>query len=160
MKGSILTMALLSSFITNAQLQGVIKDHEDRPMPAATIVVYKLADSGLVKTAITNNDGLYSIPILKPGNYFIKASSIGFKDGFTSSFQFAGEAMQLPSMMMQKKESNMSNVVIKTQRPVIEVKADKMIFNIESNAAATGLDGMELLRQAPGVLVDHEDNIT
>jgi hypothetical protein len=42
----------------------------------------------------------------------------------------------------------------------VEVKADKMIVNVEGTINATGSDALELLRKSPGVQVDKDDNLS
>ena len=43
---------------------------------------------------------------------------------------------------------------------MIEVQADKTIFNVEGSPSSTGLNGLELLRRSPGVQVDKDDNLS
>jgi hypothetical protein len=43
---------------------------------------------------------------------------------------------------------------------MVEVKADKMIVNVEGTINATGNDALELLRKSPGVTVDKDDNLS
>ena len=42
---------------------------------------------------------------------------------------------------------------------MIEVKADKTIFNVEESINATGINVLDLLRKCPGVRVVKDDNI-
>jgi iron complex outermembrane receptor protein len=51
-------------------------------------------------------------------------------------------------------------VTVVSQKPVIEVRADKTILNVEGSVNAVGQDALELLRKSPGVLVDKDDNIS
>jgi hypothetical protein len=50
--------------------------------------------------------------------------------------------------------------VVTAQKPVVEVKADKMILNVEGTANAVGTDALELLRKSPGVMVDKDENLS
>ena len=43
---------------------------------------------------------------------------------------------------------------------MVEVKADKMILNVEGTINAVGNDALELLRKSPGVMIDKDDNIS
>ena len=54
----------------------------------------------------------------------------------------------------------MKGVTISSQKPMVEVKADKMILNVEGTINATGNDALELLRKSPGVMIDKDDNIS
>ena len=42
---------------------------------------------------------------------------------------------------------------------MIEVKADRIILNIENNVTAVGQNALELLRKSPGVIVDKDENL-
>ena len=50
-------------------------------------------------------------------------------------------------------------MTIHSQRPLIEVHADKLIMNVEASIANTGSTAFEVLQRAPGVTVDQNDNI-
>ncbi len=43
---------------------------------------------------------------------------------------------------------------------MIEVTADKTIFNVEGSINATGSNAFELLLKSPGVTIDKDDNIS
>ena len=43
---------------------------------------------------------------------------------------------------------------------MIEVRADKMIVNVEGTMNSVGNDALELLRKSPGVTVDKDDNLS
>ena len=144
----------------HAQIKGDIKDIDGKPVIAATVVLIKSYDSSIVHSAVSNSNGMYQLNINTKGNFLIKASSIGFKDLYAEDFDYNGTSIELPTVTLLKKTGDLQGVVVKASKPVIEVKADKMIFNIESSPGAAGLDGIELLRLSPGVLVDHEDNIS
>lgn len=42
---------------------------------------------------------------------------------------------------------------------MVQVLADKMVFNVQNNIGVAGESGFELLRKAPGVLIDNSDNL-
>lgn len=55
---------------------------------------------------------------------------------------------------------NLQEVTVSSKKPLIEVKADKTILNVQNSINAAGSDALELLRKAPGVLLDRDDNIS
>jgi hypothetical protein len=44
-------------------------------------------------------------------------------------------------------------------KPVITVLADKTIFNVQNTLSATGTTAFELLRKAPGIVIDNDNLI-
>jgi outer membrane cobalamin receptor len=48
---------------------------------------------------------------------------------------------------------------VTTTRAIVEIKPDRTIFNVQGTINAVGSDGLELLRKAPGVTIDNNDNI-
>jgi iron complex outermembrane receptor protein len=57
------------------------------------------------------------------------------------------------------KTTTLNQVVISTSQPQITVKTDKVVMNVDKMTNAVGLNALELLRQAPGVTVDGQDNV-
>lgn len=53
----------------------------------------------------------------------------------------------------------LQQVVVTNQTPPIAIKLDKVVLNVEAMVNAAGLNALELLRQAPGVTVDGQDNV-
>ncbi|MDB5196784.1 MAG: TonB-dependent receptor [Flaviaesturariibacter sp.] len=53
----------------------------------------------------------------------------------------------------------LTNVVVQSQKRLIEVKTDRVVFNPEALPAAAGQNVLELLRSVPGVVVTPEEAI-
>jgi len=81
---AILLFALASSpclaQINTATIAGSVRDPTGANVPGATVVVENVA-SGVRRGAQTNSDGVYSVPLLQPGQYTVTIS----KDGFQTS---------------------------------------------------------------------------
>ena len=60
------------------QINGSITDASGALLPGVTIEASNLA-TGAVRTAVSGADGLYTIPLLPPGNYNLKATLQGFR---------------------------------------------------------------------------------
>ena len=58
---------LAQSQITTGQITGVIKDANGDVVPGVTVEI-KNRETGLLKTATTNEDGRYTVLALPPGN--------------------------------------------------------------------------------------------
>ena len=145
----------------SATIQGKVLDKAQKPVPAVTITLLRSKDKGIAKTGITNADGSFELEGLKPGNYFLKISSVGFADLTGDAFDLAeGQHYVAPELTILVKSRELSGVSVESKRPMIEVRADKTIFNIEGSINATGSNAFELLQKSPGVMTDKDDNIS
>ena len=60
-----------------ASLQGIITDQTGALVPGVTVTATSL-DTGITRTAITNESGVYRLPSLDPGRYRVSAELTGF----------------------------------------------------------------------------------
>ncbi len=161
-----LTIFVLSGTASFAQTKtasvtGKIIDNTGKPSPAATIILLRSNDSVLIKSAVTDNNGVFEMVGIKSGKYFISASSVGFNNQASSVFNLGEEeTYKVPIITLSQNRTSLSTVSVEAKKPMIEVRADKTIFNIENSINATGSNAFELLRKSPGVSVDKDDNIS
>jgi hypothetical protein len=161
----ILTIGLFTTITAFAQspskVSGQINDNSGKPIAAATILLQRAKDSSLIKTAVTNANGNYEITPVKAGNYFVSATSAGIKKTTTAVFEVKeNENVTAPLLTAAAATKELSGVTVTSKKPMVEVKADKTILNVEGTINAVGNDGLELLRKAPGVMVDKDDNLS
>ena len=144
-----------------AKVSGQINDNSGKPLATATIMLQKAKDSSLVKTAVSNASGSYEITPVKPGSYFVSATSAGMKKTGSAVFEVKeGENAVIPALTAQPAPKDLSGVTVTSKKPMVEVKADKTILNVEGTINAVGNDALELLRKSPGVMVDKDDNLS
>ena len=116
--------------------------------------------SSVIKLSVTSDDGRFSIPA-EAGKYLLSVSHIGYTPLYTSHFEVSGSGeTTVPALSMAKAGGEMKGVTVTAQKPIIEVKADKTILNVEGTINAIGNDALELLRRAPGVMIDKDDGIS
>jgi iron complex outermembrane recepter protein len=58
------------------------------------------------------------------------------------------------------KKQTLASVTITAKKPYIENLVDRTVLNIDSRPTAAGLNALKLLKQAPGVTVDGNENIS
>ena len=157
----LLTAICLSCILHAQQINGITQDDQGKPLSASSIALKKTKDSSVVKLAISDAKGIYSFSDIPPGSYFINASHVGYTPFSTPAFEMAAETgIAVPSINLSKAASDLKEVVVTSRKPVIEVRADKIVLNVEGSINAVGQDALELLRKSPGVLVDKDNNIS
>lgn len=130
------------------------------PVEFATVMLYNALDSGLVKGAITDAGGRYEFEHIAAGRYFVQANQVGLGKGIVPAFDYAGGDLALENIALSENSQTLGTVTVVARRPLVEVKADKTILNVEGNINSQGQNALELLRKAPGVLVDNNENIS
>jgi iron complex outermembrane receptor protein len=153
---------LLCVAMSQAQnVTGNVKDDQGKSLSGASVALKKLKDSSVVKLAVTNTTGQYSFAGISAGQYFVNVSFVGHDVKNSASFEVGGSGdVKGPDFTLAKSSGNLKEVTVAYRKPVIEVKADKTILNVEGSVNAVGQDALELLRKAPGVLVDKDDNLS
>lgn len=141
-------------------LSGTINDEKGAGIPFATIILKSALDSSMVKADITSDSGVFTFERLKPGSYFAEASYIGMTNFTTEVFEMNDKPVILVPIILTENAKQLEEVVVTATRALVEVKADRTIFNVQGTINSAGENGLNLLRKAPGVLVDNNDNIS
>ena len=146
--------------IANAQkINGIVRDQQGKGLEKSTVSLLRAKDSSVVKLAVTGDDGRFSLAAT-PGNYLLSISHVGYGPMFSKPFEVNTEDVTVPPMELIKAAADLSGVTVTAKRPMVEVRADKMIVNVEGTINSVGNDALELLRKSPGVMVDKDDNLS
>lgn len=156
----IVVIMLLCASASAQTITGIVKDEQGKPIEKTTVSLLKATDSSVVKLSVTDQDGKFRFET-EAGRYLISASHVAHLPFYTNAIEVSGEGeVSAGELSLTKKEGALQGVVVTTLKPMIEVKADKMIVNVEGTMNAVGNDALELLRKSPGVTVDKDDNIS
>ena len=76
--------------------------------------------------------GQYIFEAVKPGNYFVNATFVGFATKNVKVGEISeGKDLVAPDLILSKSSGNLKEVVVVSKKPIIEVKADKTVLNVE-----------------------------
>lgn len=154
----LLIVLAFSSAVSAQKVSGVVKDQQGKGLEKTTVSLLRAKDSAVIKLSVTDKDGKYSFPTAA-GRYLVSVTYVGYIPLYSRAFDVSGD-VTLEDLTMQKMEASLTGVTVTARRPIVEVKADRTILNVEGTINATGNDALELLRKSPGVTVDKDDNIS
>ncbi|TAD82030.1 MAG: TonB-dependent receptor [Bacteroidetes bacterium] len=158
---AIFSCANLQAQSPNASISGRITNAQQKPLAAVTVTLHRLADSALIKSAVTGDGGFFEITMVKPGQYFVEASLLGYKRHYSAAFSLApADSLNMGYIALTEAAETLGGVVVKASKPMFEIKADKTVFNVEQSINAQGSNALELLQKSPGVQVDNNENIS
>ncbi len=161
----IIAFLLLTSSQTIAQstgkVTGNVTDNKDKGLAAVTVTLLSSADSSMVKADISDASGKFEIPVMKAGSYLLSYSLVGYEKKYSVVFEVGeGQTFAATTATLAASALKLQGVTVTSKKPMIEVKADKTVFNVEASINATGSNALELLQKSPGIQVDNNDNIS
>jgi iron complex outermembrane recepter protein len=151
---------LLSSLVYSQELHisGQVKNSAKESVPYATVIIKNAMDTSIVKGELADENGKFSFKNLTPGNYLLNISSVGYKNLQGQSIVIATEDIILGDIVLSE-ENTLAEVTVSASKPMIEVKADRTIFNVQGLASVAGISAFEVLRKSPGVSIDNNENV-
>ena len=153
---------LLMSYSTtfaqnNFSISGKVKDKDAAAIIGANVILMK--DTNIVKAGLTDVDGTFTIDNIAQGKYLLQVLNLGMETYTSAPFELT-ETLTMQDIVMKESKSQLGEITVQAQKPFIEIKADKIIVNVENSIVSAGSSAMEVLQRSPGVNVDNNDNIS
>lgn len=145
----------------NFSIQGkVINPTTKLPIESATVYLTRVKDSTVLEYSITDRTGsfLISTKKIEEASQF-KVSMVGFNE-YSKTFEKLNENIDLGAIVLDKKDTQIEEVIVKTTAPPIRVKNDTLEFNASSFKIRPDANVESLIKQLPGVEVDENGKIT
>src|SRR5690348_2799474 len=113
--GAVFVSLLLGQGETTSAILGQVNDTSNAPVWRATVIV-RSNDTGLRRTAITDDAGRFNFPQLLPGSYTVEVSAQGFERE-TKSGVVAGLGQKQTADFVLKITSHKQSVTVTEQAP-------------------------------------------
>lgn len=144
-----------------ARIKGSVTDPEGATVAFANIILNNNLDSIVAKVGYTDETGNFAIERVPKGAYWLTISYVGAPEWNSEVFNLtANQVYELPNVQLKSASEELSQVTVTAQRPLLEVKPDKTVFNVDGSINAVGNTAFELLRKAPGIVIDNNENVT
>jgi hypothetical protein len=150
-----LFLCLPSFAQTAGEITGEIRDSSGGVIPGATVTV-RNQSTNAIRTAVSNNAGVYSFPVLQPGTYEVKAELQGFRAVArevdlqvqqTARINFTLDVGQITELMEVSAQATLLTTENATVGTVIE---NKRIVELPLN----GRNYLQLVALSPNVSAD------
>ena len=146
----------------HAQVSTNVLSYTKTPVENATVELLKAADSVLVKTAITDKDGLVMFEKVPWGNFILKATAPNMKEQYSGAFELtvAQQQVTLPAIIMQAAAKELAGITVVSRKPFIQKLQDRIVVNVENSIVSAGSSAMDVLERSPGINIDQNENIS
>ncbi|MBE9463830.1 TonB-dependent receptor domain-containing protein [Dyadobacter subterraneus] len=135
----------------------IVENTKEAGLGFASVSLVRLPDSLTVSTQFTNGEGGYAFEDVKPGSYLITASFIGYEKGKSASFEISATDLTVRTLMLITSTNTLSEFTVKGNKPLLEKKIDRMVFNLSNSLAAKGTDLIQALAWLPMLKVQESE---
>jgi len=155
-----LALNLLASSLLAGHISGKILDQDKQAVFYANVILFSAEDSSIVDLQYSDESGHFLFENIDEGTYWLESRYVGYPDIVSPAFALeANQQLDLGDLVMEEPENTLDEVVVTARKPLIELKSDKVVLNVEGSINAAGSDAFTLLRKSPGVVIDNSDNI-
>ena len=141
-------------------LTGTVLDSLSRqPVAYATVVLLPPAPNDKPLTGVAADDqGRFSLTKLVAGTFRLRASYVGYGTQ-TRTVTVGAGATAVGAFRLPVAAQALGEAVIVGQKPVVEVKPDRIVYNADQDAGNAGGTAQDVLRKAPLLAVDGDGNV-
>lgn len=139
----------------------IVDENTLRAIEGATCTIFLLNDTSKKRSQVSDADGGFNFEKLPFGHYGIRVSFLGYRRIAIDSLYLRSERndFNLPDLKLSKSATNLTEVVVYAEKPLIEHKDGKIVFNSSESALSNSASTTELLKQTPLVSVDESGKV-
>ena len=163
MQTKFISLVIFISFLTHHSfgqnkgitISGLIKDHADlSTLSYVNIVLKTEKDSAFVTGTVSNEEGRFTLSNIKPNNYFLEISYIGYVTKKQSIYVGSlSEFLDVATIELNEEIKTLGEVVISVKQDEVGGKMDKKTFTVEDNISQSGGSVLQTMQNLPGVTV-------
>ena len=163
MRKYIALLLLITSITAQAQnIRGKVSFEKDKtPIQFATVALLQLPDSAMITGVITLTDGGYLLEKIKPGNYFLRASFVGYRSNGKGITVNEGEGeIIVDTIYLAEITTALNEVTVVGERLKGKEMVDRTVYAIPEVISKSSSNGYDILKKIPQVNVDFQNKIT
>jgi len=158
----VLLLAITAVAVQAQNIKGyVVLSADKSPAQFAGVGLLHMPDSAIVTGVITLSDGGYLFEKVKPGDYLVKISYVGYEPAIRSVTLKQGQAEAVAdSIFLTETTASLGEITVVGERLKGKEMVDRTIYAIPPVIAKASTTGYDLLKKIPQVNVDFQNNIT
>lgn len=137
-----------SSFIFAQSVEGIITDKDNKPVSETEVLITR---NDTKFSAITDEKGLFRIPLKENGDYIFEIIKDGVKTNTEKITVNGNHRKDIQLKEAPVAEQKIEGVTVTAKKKLFERKVDRLVFNVENSVASQGIDAIEALAKTPMV---------
>jgi outer membrane cobalamin receptor len=148
--------------MASGEVRGSVQDAASmKGLASASVAVYSVRDSSLVAGTLTRPDGGFRIEGLRPGQYFLRASYLGYSPQTANGLVIAPNALQadVGAIRLAASAVQVEGVTASVERAQVALAPDRNTFAVRDMPAVAGGTASDVLRNVPSLEVDIDGKV-
>ncbi|TGD81438.1 TonB-dependent receptor domain-containing protein [Hymenobacter wooponensis] len=173
---TLMLLALLPAAVTQAQttspaptsapsakgtgrLTGRVLDAAtQKPIEYATVALLSATGTAPLTGATCDEQGRFELKELPAGSFRLQISFVGYTTR-VEPVSVTEASTELGALALTASAQNLAGVTVTGEKPVVETKPDRLVYNAEQDPSNTGGTAADILRKTPLVNLDGEGNV-
>lgn len=142
-------------------IKGVVTTITGEPVANATVVLFDpQEEKKILAGVLTKEDGQFSLFLKGRPSAALLVTAVGFERFESLPFELKpGVTKDFHIIQVKVLSTRLNEVVISSQRALVQIKPDRTIVNVESSVLAQGSNILDVLGRSPGVSIDNDGGI-
>ncbi len=144
------------------KVTGLVIDSLSRqPVQFATVTLTSTVTGKPVDGTLTNAQGFFSFSQVRRGSYSLTTSFLGYESSTQPTFIVSATRKEIAfnKILLNVSATKLQEVTIVAEKPLIEDKGDRLVYNAENDISNLGTTASDVLRKVPSVTVDADGNV-
>lgn len=130
------------------ELSGRVTDSTDNSLSYVNVILKKQSNDEVITGTLTDEDGKFSLNDEKDEETFLEISYMGYK---TENYKINPKSEHSFDIELKEDTNSLDEILITADKPVVEQKTDRFVFNIEQTATGSTGTAIDALKKTPGV---------
>lgn len=151
---------LITSFAyAQVKVTGKVLVENNVPLASATAYLMKAKTTVILKAAVTDENGAYQFSDIQAGSYYVDVKMVGYTANKSNVFDISKSDYKVPTILLNTDTRKLQEVAVEGKRPMVESKPGKLVLNVENSPLAAGNNALDIVKRAPGVSLDNNNNL-
>ncbi|MEZ4924123.1 MAG: TonB-dependent receptor [Crocinitomicaceae bacterium] len=141
---------------TEVTVSGTVLDKEsNEALPFVNVVLRYSNDSSFVTGTVSNDEGLFSLEKIKPGDYILQLSFVGYSPKYQSLYVGnTSPFLDLGKISISQNTQELTEVVVSGKQDDVSGKMDKKTYEVDDNISQQGGSVLQTMQNLPGVTIE------
>ena len=156
------SIAVSAQSITNTIISGKVFDKSTRePLEYATISIINKQSGKTITGTVADVKGVFSISNIPFDTYQVNIEFIGYEKTTLDNIVLSVEkrSVSIGTIFLSSSTHNLESVTVVGDKPVVENKIDKIVYNVSNDITSQGGAAIDVLKKVPQVTVDIDGNV-